>query len=252
MLSMNVKLPGDFYFDEGSEFAVLLLHGFTGNTSDVRQLGRFLQKKAITSYAFNYEGHAEPPENILKSSPHRWYRQTIEAYDFLKSEGYDKIFVAGVSIGGVLGLLLSQDRDVTGAATICSPMFIKSHKELLGSYTAYAENFKRRFENKNQAAIDDEINASLDDAHDMLDDINAVIGRAANALEDIFDPVFTAQGALDEVIDPESANVIYNSIASEPSEKRLKFYENSGHVLTIDKDKNELFNDLYEFMQEIK
>lgn len=248
---MNVKMPGEFYFDEGSEYAVLLLHGFTGNTSDVRQLGRHLQKKGITSYSFNYEGHAAPPENILQSSPHTWYRQTLEAYDFLKSEGYDKIFAAGVSLGGVFALLLSQDRDTIGTAAICSPMFMKSHDELLLSYKTYAENFKKRFENKDQQTIDNELEASLGDAHDTLSDINVMIDRARGSLEDVFDPVFTAQGALDEVIDPESANVIHDSISTDPSEKRLKFYENSGHVLTIDEDKKELFDDIYGFMEEI-
>ena len=41
---------------------------YTGNSSDVRQL-RCLQKKGYTSYAPQYEGHAAPPEEILKSSP---------------------------------------------------------------------------------------------------------------------------------------------------------------------------------------
>ncbi len=41
---MQIKLPKPFFFEEGKR-AVLLLHGFTGNSSDVRQLGRFLQKK---------------------------------------------------------------------------------------------------------------------------------------------------------------------------------------------------------------
>ena len=55
---MKVRLPGDFSFSEGTkDYAVLLLHGFTGNTSDVRQLGRFLEKEEIPSYSFNYEGH---------------------------------------------------------------------------------------------------------------------------------------------------------------------------------------------------
>ena len=251
MIDMNIKLPGSFYFDEDSDYAVLLLHGFTGNTSDVRQLGRHLQKKGIASYAFNYEGHAEQPENILKSSPHTWYRQTVEAYDYLKAEGYGRVFVAGVSLGGVFALLLTQDREPMGAATICSPMFTKSRKELLESYKAYARNFKSRFENKDQAAIDAEIEASLDDVHDTLDDINIMIQRAKDVLEYVFDPVFTAQGALDEVIDPKSANVIHENIATEASEKRLKFYERSGHVLTIDEDKKELFDDIYEFMEEI-
>ena len=53
---MQIKLPQPFFFEEGKR-AVLLLHGFTGNSSDVRQLGRCLQKKGYTSYAPQYEGH---------------------------------------------------------------------------------------------------------------------------------------------------------------------------------------------------
>lgn len=41
---MQIRLPEPFFFEEGNR-AVLLLHGFTGNSSDVRQLGRFLQKR---------------------------------------------------------------------------------------------------------------------------------------------------------------------------------------------------------------
>src|SRR5699024_12226964 len=113
----------------------------------------------------------EAPENILKSSPHVWYRQVTEAYDFLKSEGYDNIFTAGVSLGGALGLLLTHDRDVIGAATICSPMFIKSKTELLKSYTAYASTFKKRFESRVRHTIDDEVDASLDETDDTLQDL---------------------------------------------------------------------------------
>ena len=45
---------------------MLLLHGFTGNSADVRQLHVIFK---YTSYAPQYEGHAAPPEEILKSSP---------------------------------------------------------------------------------------------------------------------------------------------------------------------------------------
>ena len=51
---MNFKLPENFYFKKDSgKSAALLLHGFTGNTSDVRQLGRFFEKKGMTAYSFN-------------------------------------------------------------------------------------------------------------------------------------------------------------------------------------------------------
>jgi carboxylesterase len=245
---MKVKLPEAFYFDESSDFAVLLLHGFTGNTSDVRQLGRFLQKKGITSYSFNYEGHAETPENILESSPHIWYKQVLEAHDYLKEQGYDKIFAAGVSLGGTFALRLAADRELIGLTTICSPMFIKEHEALMEGYITYARTFKRRFEDKDEATIEREIKASLNDREDMLQDLNTAISAGKDVLDDVFNPVFVAQGVKDEVINTESADIIYEGISTEEDNKELKWYENSGHVLTIDNDKQELFDDLYRFM----
>ncbi|MGL6145988.1 MAG: alpha/beta hydrolase, partial [Macrococcoides caseolyticum] len=119
---MKIRLPEPFFFEEGKR-AVLLLHGFTGNSSDVRQLGRFLQKKGYTSYAPHYEGHGVPPEELLASSPHVWWSQVLEAYDFLVEKGYNEIAVAGLSLGGVFALKLAQYRDVLAVATMCSPMY---------------------------------------------------------------------------------------------------------------------------------
>lgn len=201
---MKVKLPESFYFNEESDFAVLLLHGFTGNTSDMRQFGRYLQKKSITSYSFNYEGHAETPENILDSSPHIWYSQVLEAYDELKREGYDKIFVAGVSLGGVFALRLSVDREVFGLATICSPMFIKEKEALMDGYVNYARTFKRRFEDKDEQTITEEIKNSLAERDDVLQDLNVAISTSRDMLGNVFEPSFIAQGEMDEVINPES------------------------------------------------
>ncbi len=101
---------------------MLLLHGFTGNSSDVRQLGRFLQKKGYTSYAPQYEGHAAPPEEILQSSPFVWFKDALDGYDYLVEQGYDEIVVAGLSLGGDFALKLSLNRDVKGIVTMCSPM----------------------------------------------------------------------------------------------------------------------------------
>lgn len=42
---MKLASPKPFTF-EGGDRAVLLLHGFTGNSADVRMLGRYLEKKA--------------------------------------------------------------------------------------------------------------------------------------------------------------------------------------------------------------
>ena len=243
---MNIKLPEKFYFKESSgDQAVLLLHGFTGNTSDVRQLGRYLQKKGMTSYAINYEGHAEHPKKITESSPFVWYRQAAEAYDFLRSEGYSNIFVAGVSIGGVIALKLAMERDVTGVSTICSPMYMKESSTLYEQFIVYAKKYLKMFESKSPEEIKKETETLEMTA--VFDDISMFINSVRGNLESINVPLYTAQAVHDKVIDPDSANVIYNGAGTE--EKEIKWYDEGGHVLTIDESKEELFEDIYNFIE---
>ena len=47
---MKLASPKPFTF-EGGDRAVLLLHGFTGNSADVRMLGRFLEERLHLSCA---------------------------------------------------------------------------------------------------------------------------------------------------------------------------------------------------------
>lgn len=61
---MKIRLPEPFFFEEGKR-AVLLLHGFTGNSSDVRQLGRFLQKKGIQVMHHTMKVMEYPQKNCL-------------------------------------------------------------------------------------------------------------------------------------------------------------------------------------------
>lgn len=244
---MNIKLPEKFYFKEPSgDKAVLLLHGFTGNTSDVRQLGRYFQKKGMTSYSINYEGHAEHPKKITESSPFVWYKQVVEAYDFLRAEGYSNIFVAGVSIGGVMALRLASERDVTGLSTICSPMYMKESTTLYEQFIAYAERYLKMFENKRPDEIKKETEKL--EMTGTFDDISTFINMVRGNLEDVNVPLFVAQATHDKVIDPDSANVIFNSAGTE--EKEIKWYDKGGHVLTIDESKEELFEDIYNFIEQ--
>lgn len=245
---MNIKLPENFYFKEGSgENAVLLLHGFTGNTSDVRQLGRYFQRKGMTSYSINYEGHAEHPMKITDSSPYIWFKQVIDAYDFLRDEGYTNIFTAGVSIGGVMALQLATQREVIGVGTICSPMFMKDSTTLYEQFIIYAKKYLSMFEQKSTEEIEREIEGF--EKTSTFDDISTFINMVRGNLNDVNVPLFVAQAENDKVINPESANIIFETSGTD--EKIIKWYDNGGHVLTIDESKEELFEDIYSFMEQL-
>lgn len=98
---MKITPPQPFLFEKGKR-AVLLLHGFTGSSADVRILGRFLQENDYTCYAPQYRAlHGVSPDLLLKTGPNDWWEDVLEAYDHLKSLGYTEIAVAGLSLGGL-------------------------------------------------------------------------------------------------------------------------------------------------------
>ncbi|BGE83054.1 carboxylesterase [Staphylococcus petrasii] len=242
---MQIKLPQPFFFEEGKR-AVLLLHGFTGNSSDVRQLGRFLQKKGYTSYAPQYEGHAAPPEEILKSSPHVWFKDVLDGYDYLVDQGYEEIAVAGLSLGGVFALKLSLNRPVKGIITMCAPAEVKTEGSIYEGFLEYARNFKK-YEGKDQATIDKE----MEDFHptETLKELSETLGNVRNEIDEVLDPILVVQAEKDQMIDPQSANYIYDNVDSD--DKHIKWYANSGHVITIDKEKEQVFEDVYEFLESL-
>ncbi|MEB7753253.1 alpha/beta hydrolase [Staphylococcus pseudoxylosus] len=242
---MQMKLPEPFFFEEGNR-AVLLLHGFTGNSSDVRQLGRFLQKKGYTSYAPQYEGHAAPPEEILKSSPFVWLKDALDGYDFLVDKGYDEIVVAGLSLGGCYALKLSLNRDVKGIVTMCSPMYIKTEGAMFEGVLEYARNFKK-YEGKDEATIQKEMDHFK--PTDTLKELQGQIEDVREHIDEVMDPLLVIQAEQDQMINTDSANIIYNE--SESDDKGIKWYANSGHVITIDKEKELVFEDVYNFLESL-
>lgn len=241
---VKVTFPDPFIFEESEDTAVLLLHGFTGNSSDVRQLGRYLQKQGITSKGPHYEGHAEPPENILESSAYIWWKQVLEAYDALTEKGYKNIFAMGVSLGGVYALKLATKREVTGVVTICSPMYIKTETEMFEGFIKYAKAFKKR-EGKSPEEIEREIEGLT--ITSTLNEIREIIGDTKAHLDDVYVPTLVVQSRDDKVINPDSANIIYEGISSD--DKDLLWLENSGHVPTIGEEKEFLFEKIYQFIQ---
>lgn len=177
-------------------------------------------------------------------SPHVWWKQVLDAYDFLIDKGHSEVAVAGLSLGGVFALKLSQYRDVLGVATMCSPMYIKTTGNMYEGVLEYAQKFKKR-----EGKSGDQIAVEMQQFHPtgMLEELQQTISEVRDSVRNVYAPLFVAQGKLDTMINPDSANVIYNETSSD--EKSIHWYENSGHVITIDKEKEQLYDDLFEFFE---
>ncbi|MFS0822019.1 alpha/beta hydrolase [Bacillus sp. 1P02SD] len=244
---MKIKLPQPFFF-EGGERAVLLLHGFTGNSADVRMLGRFLENRGYTCHAPIYKGHGVPPEELVHTGPEDWWEDVMNAYQLLKNKGYDKIAVAGLSLGGVFSLKLGYTVPIKGIVTMCAPMYLKSEEVMYESVVEFAREYKR-FEGKSPEQIDKEIEEFKKTPMNTLKALQNLIAEVRNNVDMIYSPTFVAQARHDKMINPDSANIIYEAI--ENDFKKIKWYEESGHVITLDKERDQLHEDVYAFLEQL-
>ena len=244
---MKTVLPKPFTFEAGPR-AVLLLHGFTGNSADVRMLGRFLEKKGYSSHAPHYKGHGVPPEELVHTGPVDWWQDVMDGYEHLKSKGYEEIAVAGLSLGGVFSLKLGYTVPVKGIVPMCAPMYIKSEEIMYKGVVDYAREFKK-FEGKQEEQIEKEIEEFKKTPMNTLEALQKLIADVRENVDMIYSPTFVVQARHDHMINTDSANIIYDNVESD--DKEIKWYEESGHVITLDKEKEQLHEDVYGFLEKL-
>ncbi len=236
-----------FFFKAGNR-AVLLLHGFTGSSSDVRMLGRFLEKNGYTCHAPHYKGHGVPPEELIETSPEEWWEDVLQGYQTLKDAGYEEIAVAGLSLGGVFSLKLSTLKPLKGIVTMCSPMTMRTTDKMFEGVLKYAKDYKR-FEGKKDDEIEHEVEAIRLKGMPSLSELQQLVVDVRGELDMVYAPLLVVQSKNDEIIDPNSAHIIYDEVES--LRKELLWFEHSGHVITLDKEKEQLHEAVLKFLESL-
>lgn len=232
------------FFLKGGTKAVLLLHSFTSNPRDVRQLGRFLNKEGYTCFAPVYEGHGLSPEQLIETGPSDWWKNVEEGYHFLKKEGCESIAVIGVSLGGLFALKMAQTFDVNSVVVMSVP-YKKEVEALKRRFFSYAKAYKQ-LEGKEEQEISNEIKALETVSFESLFLFQAHITQTMKDLEKIHIPISIMYGDLDEPLYNKSAAYIYQHVSTR--HKQMKGYPHSKHLMTLEKDQSSIHSDILLFL----
>lgn len=225
----EVCQPFDF---KGGKHGVLLIHGFSGTAAHMRLIGEELHRQGFTVKGINLPGHGVSMEAMGKTTWQDWLQAAKAAFLELKAE-CDLVSVGGLSMGGVLTLLLAEQMDVCCAMPISAPMAVQNKFmpfARVGSLfvkTVYWGN--------------DEHRASLMDMNyhygypgfptKCAAGLAKLIGMARRNLHCITCPVLAVQSRADETISHDSADVIMAGVSSE--KKAALWLEKVPHVCTI-------------------
>lgn len=95
-----------FLGPENTDKACLLIHGFMGTPLEMQGLGEALATQGIRVYNMVVAGHTGNPEDLLSVGRNEWMASAEAGLGQLASYRY--VFVAGLSMGGALALLLAS------------------------------------------------------------------------------------------------------------------------------------------------
>ena len=237
----------------GGNHGVLLLHGFTGTVSHMRPLGERLREEGFTVKGINLPGHAQSIAAMGQTGWKDWLGAARDAVKELRKT-CGTVSAAGLSMGGVITLILAEEGLLDSAVTISAPMAAQNRLLALAG-VLYV--FKPVFLWGNGGETEGE-NPPLDPKYHLGYEgfptkcgysLYHLIRMARKGLGRITCPVLSIQSRADETISADSLDVIQQGVSSRV--KRAVWLEGVPHVCVISRERPRVEEECAGFLREI-
>jgi carboxylesterase len=115
--------------------AVVMLHGFTGHPGHWEPMADFLSERGHTVIAPRLAGHGTSPADLATTTADDWLLSARRAIDAVADHRH--VHLVGLSLGGLLGILLATPTAASSLTTINSPVFTRDYKVALAPLARY-------------------------------------------------------------------------------------------------------------------
>ncbi len=278
---LSPSFPKDGLFFKGKNGStVILIHGLTGTPHEMRFLANSLNKAGYSVICPRLAKHGEPLEILKHAKWQEFYetvRQTLLQIDTTVHPG--PIFVSGLSMGALLGLLLAEefpDR-IAGVSCLSPTLFYDGWNTPWSRYLlplAYYTPIKEFFYFKEEPpygiknpAIRELIHryyekATINNLENvakygypyfpvkLLCQLLTLVKYLNKKLPNIHTPVQLIQAEEDDMTSMKNSEFIRKHIRSEIKELILLF--NSYHIITADQERDKVAHHLEDFFNRIR
>ena len=235
-LIKNQHLAGETFFWPAGPVGILLLHGFTATTAEVRPLAVSLAAQGYTTLAPLLPGHNTTPTDLNSCHWGDWVNVAESAYISLR-EHCQIVIIGGESMGGLLALYLA------------------SHYPEIAAILTYAPALKLNLSGANRIQLHILAQIKPYIKKPQIDDdtlwqgytVNPLKGViqllkfqevVRNKLPDITQPLLIIQGRLDPTVHHSVPHILSSHVQSDFIE--LQWMEHSAHVVILDQEHEEV------------
>ncbi len=244
------------FFLQGNKTGILLIHGFTGTPKEMRWMGEYLNRElGATCLGIRLAGHATRPKDMVRSRWTDWTASVEDGYNILRGAA-DRIYLAGLSMGGALSLLMSTRLDVKGVVTISAPYRMPAEHpawqiRLFSYFKTYIRKSREAPDSSwyDKEAFKGHISYPLNPIRSAAE-LDVLLEKMRGALPKINVPVCMIHSRNDSYVVPENMENIYADLTVAD---KTKFYvEKSGHVATRDAERGRVFEIARDFIRRIE
>ena len=242
---------------EASKPACLLVHGFTSTPKEMRGLGEFLNGHGYSCLGIRLAGHATRPEDMIRSNYTDWSVSVEDGYNLLRTLS-DRIILVGVSMGGALSLLMSTRLAprVIGVVAMSTPYKLPDdprlrHIDLIAKTVPYMPkgNGVPGSGWFDKEAWKDHISYPQNPVR-SIGQLNRLLAEMRAELPKLDVPVLLIHSQDDDYVLPENMELIFAAL-SNASDKTKLYVTGSGHVITRDAARQQVFQYALDFIARI-
>lgn len=219
-------------------------------------MGEYLNQRGYTCLGIRLAGHATQPEDMIRSQYTDWIASVEDGY-YLLCSITDTIYLAGLSMGGILALLMSTQLKVKGVIGMSTPhelpraypiWFLQAASKFIKFRPKSREKPGSGWFDKD--AYKEHISYPRNPVRPTAE-LKKLILEMRAALPKVDIPVLLMHSKNDAYVLPENMEHIYAGLVNTPDKTKL-YITGSGHVLTRDAAREQIFQSVLEFIQRIE
>ncbi len=247
MEKLTIPTAEPFFFP-GGKTGCVLVHGFTGAPKEMRGMGDYLNGHGITVIGIRLTGHATQMSDMVRTRWEDWLASVEDGINLL-SDFCDQIFIAGLSMGGILALLAASRYDINGVIAMSTPYTISSDWRVkfakqISFFLPFVK--KGHGDTVGKKTSKDHIDYPVYPMRSIAE-LNELVETLHESIDQIRIPVLLINSKSDKTAPPSHAENYRRGISS--NQFKLVTLENSGHEITEDIEREIVFNAALNFIQ---
>lgn len=227
----NPELDGSAFFWQGGQDCILLIHGFTATSVEIRPLAKFFHQAGYSVVGPLLPGHGTTVEDLNSRTWKEWTAAADQCYQLCRST-YRRVFVGGESLGGLLSLYLASIYPEISGIMLYAPALKVKNLWRAGIARFFISSQKKKLKGASKKPFPWQGYKvfPIKAAYQLY-----LIQKEINSrLKLVHQPALIMQGEKDRTIIPISSQIIFDDINSQ--RKELVWLRNSGHCVVLDQE----------------